>query len=319
MLESDTHEPAPPPQKLYTLSGTQMEVEVILASAPAPEFEIKPIYTIRARYPRIIHGELLTMRAFSRNARSSRAVPVNTMLKEVSTDPFVPWHWGTNQKGMQAGEELSDINKAICIDDWREAADKACFYAAELMAAGVHKQIPNRLLEPFSYIDTLITSTEWANFFWLRNHKDAEPHMQDLAKLMQQAIAEAPVQEIPYRTGWHLPYVSQEEIDTTLRHWAMENEDVLSMEPDKALQRINILAAKISAARCARISYKPFDGNASYEREFERFDSLVTSDRVHASPLEHQAIPVQNIQADHVSNLTGYVQFRKFIPNETRR
>jgi thymidylate synthase ThyX len=296
-----------------------MEVEVILASAPAPEFEIKPIYTIRARYPRIIHAELLTHRTFSRNARSSRAVPVNTMLKEVSTDPFVPWHWGTNQKGMQAGEELTDINKAICIDDWREAADKTCLYAAELMAAGVHKQIPNRLLEPFSYIDTLITSTEWENFFWLRNHKDAEPHLQDLAKLMQQAIAEAPVQEIPYRTGWHLPYVSQEEIDTTLRHWAMENEDVLSMEPDKALQRINILAAKISAARCARISYKPFDGNASYERELERFDSLVTSDRVHASPLEHQAFPIQNTIPELVSNLTGYVQFRKLIPNETRR
>lgn len=312
--------------KVYSHPGQdQMQVEVILASRGANG--TPPIYTIRLRYPRIIHGEIMTHRVFSRNARSSRAVPVKTMLNEVRTIPFIPWHWGKNQKGMQAVEECNEEvhnwmeafapqpNSSQFLDReqaWLLAADLAARSTEAFMYAGYHKQIPNRLLEPFSWIDTLITATDWANFLHLRDHKDAEPHLQDLARLVKQAIEEAEVQVLP-EGAWHLPYVTQADLDAIPQYLRQPFGDIE-------------FACRLSAARCARISYKPFDGDASYERELERYNQLVTSERVHASPLEHQAQVYQGTlpqfwNDDEVSGLNGnfapgWIQFRKTVDGE---
>ena len=312
--------------KTYTHADQpQMQAEVILASRSAERPNDKPLVTIRLRYPRIIHGEIMTHRVFSRNARSSRAVPVKTMLNEVRTVPFVPWHWGANQSGMQAGMEWnapvvipSDEDKPNTDlifareEVWLFARDRAVDAASAMMEAGYHKQIPNRLLEPFSWIDTLITSNQWENFLWLRDHKDAEPHLQDLARLVRQALDEMEVQELA--SGyWHTPYIKPEEYRDA---------------PGDTFEEQVQFLCKISAARCARISYKPFDGDASYERELERYNMLVNSDRVHASPTEHQATPDilsplprgrSGFSWHHPElhgNLKGWIQARKLIPNE---
>ncbi len=196
-------------------------------------------------------------------------------------------------------------------EGWLRARDAAVSVAEAFMDADYHKQNPNRLLEPFSWIDTLITSTDWDNFLWLREHGAAEPHLQDLAALVHAALTNAEVQHIDY-DEWHMPYITDEDC------YDIEQMFGISEEFQQAL-------LKLSAARSARISYKPFDGDSSYEREFERYNMLVTSDRVHASPTEHQAKP------DHVKtfggsvffesphlhgNLDGYIQYRKIIPNE---
>lgn len=313
----------------------EMFAAVVLASKPTDGG--KPLITLHLRYPRIIHGEIMTHRVFSRNARSSRAVPVKTMLNEVRTKPFVPWHWGLNQKGMQAGEECNapvstitiplelDVD-AICRKEaWFCACDVAAGTAEAYMNAGYHKQIPNRLLEPFSWIDTLITSSSWANFFHLRDHKDAEPHFQDLARLVKEALTwvrDNDELQILESGQWHLPYVTladREEVRKQVGSAAGSNQAFLS------------LLQKISAARCARISYTPFDGNPSIERELERFDFLINSDRLHASPTEHQATPDRfytgqelgqfppepGWEAPHLhGNLEGWIQFRKTLAGE---
>ena len=306
----------------------QLEAEVILASRPVDRPDLAPLVTIRLRYPRIIHGEIMTHRDFSRNARSSRAVPVKTMLNEVLNDPFVPWHWGKNQRGMQAAEEhdelvqfrsfwepkdgthrtlgqrLDHTNTAA----WIAASERMIEISEAMMTAGYHKQIPNRLLEPFSWIDTLITSNRWDNFLWLRDEADAEPHIQDLARLIREALIDAEVQTLS-QGEWHLPYITKEDFSAP------------SDFKDGPAQ-----LRKISAARCARISYKPFDGDASYERELERYEMLVTSKRVHASPLEHQATPDTFSEEcgswdnpDLHGNLPGWIQYRKTIPGEAHR
>lgn len=309
--------------KIFTHPGQpQMQVEVILASSgrnSAPT-----IYTIRMRYPRIIHGEIMTHRLFSRNARSSRAVPVRTMLLETTTIPFIPWHWGANQKGMQATQECDETVLIPDWDDidfhgkphlhphereqaWLSARDAAVVHATAFMDAGYHKQNVNRLLEPFSWIDTLITSTDWDNFLWLRDHKGAEPHLQDLARLVKAAIEAAEIQELD-AGQWHLPYIT--------------NADRREAYNGPSQQISWNWLCRISAARCARISYAPFDGDASYEKELERYESLVESDRVHASPTEHQAQVDRRIGGDFEKwglsgNLApGWIQARKLIPNE---
>lgn len=339
---------------IYTHPGQeQMQVEVILASQ-GPNH--KPIYTIRMRYPRPIHGEIMTHRVFGRNARSSRAVPVKTMLNEVRNIPYVPWHWGKNQKGMQADEECNELVELDVpqVDEftqeldyqtiqmqnqeaWLHARTEAADVAEAFMNAGYHKQNPNRLLEPFSWIDTLITSTDWDNFLWLRDHHAAEPHLQDLSRLVKQAIDEAKIQLLGYGE-WHMPYITKMDIQNLIIRPDEDTERAIDELGCNGQELLNM----VSAARCARISYKPFDGNAAYRAEFDRYNMLVTSDRVHASPLEHQATPdeksafevsqllmtpegTENSPFEVVEgwcnpelhgNLDGYIQARKLVPNE---
>lgn len=267
-----------------------------------------PLVTLHLRYWRAIHSEINTHRAFSRNARSSRAVPVAKMLDEIRNDPFIPRHWGKNQKGMQAVEECDEPIKfrydTVSREDaWLRARDVAVDAAQRFANAGYHKQIVNRLLEPFMWIDTLVTATDWANFFALRDHKDAEPHIRDLARLVKETIEASSPQ--PLEPGqWHLPYIRPGEF----AHYET--------------------ARQVSAARCARISYAPFDDNASVEAELERFAKLITDWPVHASPVEHQATPdtlkIENhsLQWEHPNehrNFRGWRQFRARIPGETVR
>ena len=296
----------------------QMQAEVILASSSDG---LPNIYTIRLRYPRFIHAELMTHRVFSRNARSSRAVPIKRMIQEVCDTPVVPWHWGKNQKGMQAGEECNNTVRLPVYytpcdafenhEAWLHARDHAVDVAKGFMDAGYHKQIVNRLLEPFMWIDVLVTSTDWENFFWLRDHEDAEPHIQDLARLIRIAINTCNIQDLE-PGDWHLPYINIQDKDHGNSVCGIRGSDVDSW------------LCKISAARCARISYAPFDGDASYERELQRYDSLVRSDRIHASPLEHQATPdIPTVfyrweSSDSHGNFQGWVQYRKTIPGERK-
>lgn len=316
------------------MSRDQMFAKVVLASKPTNG--AKPIITIHARYPRIIHGEIMTHRVFSRNARSSRAVPVATMLKEIRETPFVPWHWGKNQKGMQAGEEHNEpveyvvdgIVEGLSREDaWLEARNHAVRAARNFNEAGYHKQIVNRLIEPFSWIDTLITSTSWANFFHLRDHEAAEPHFHDLAVLVKEAIAGAEFQTL--KPGeWHMPYITREDEIAATHYLANKigsGDPFGVFVPHEYRQK---LLLKLSVARCARISYKPFDGDGSIEKELERYDGLVGSSPLHASPAEHQATPdVPALGHEYpvagwenerfAGNLgPGYIQLRKTLVGE---
>lgn len=301
------------------------------------------LVTLHARYPRIIHGEVMTHRVFSRNARSSRAVPVNTMLQEVRNDPFIPWHWGKNQKGMQASEECNEYIRLPVFSSnaqnpyeydgydiwsrdtmefereyaWNKACDSAIEVAEALMNAGYHKQIANRLLEPFSYIDTLITSTSWANFFHLRDHEDAEPHFHDLASLIKEKINES-IPKLLKNGEWHLPFFDKERDNQAIGDFLRDGSRrvILNDEMIEA-QR------KVSVARCARISYAPFDGNASIEKEMQRYDLLVGSESLHASPTEHQATPDRRYRGEYDwnnlnlhGNFEGWIQYRKTLKGE---
>ena len=71
------------------------------------------ITTLELEYPRIIHSELMTHRVFSRNSASSRAIPVSKVIELVESNPAMPVHWGKNQAGMQAKEELDELPRYL--------------------------------------------------------------------------------------------------------------------------------------------------------------------------------------------------------------
>ena len=259
--------------------------KVILASKPIDGGPI--LYTVECRYPRFIHSEIMTHRKLSRNASSSRAIPVKRMLAQVWSDPAMPVHWGSNQPGMQAKTELDGFKRTMAETLWRVAGKVACVFAWGMVKCNLHKQVANRILEPWQYISVIITSTEWENFFQLRDHPDAQPEIQALAKAIRAAMAAAT--PVPAREGyWHLPYIFEEDRNRPLR-------DLVRM----------------SAARCARVSYLTHDGSCPVpEQDFKLYDRLVGSHPMHASPIEHQACYRDD---NTVSNLVGWSQYRKMV------
>jgi thymidylate synthase-like protein len=284
----------------------------------------KRIDTLQLRYPRFIHAEFMTHRMFSRNASSSRAIPVEKLIADIRKDTAMPSHWGKNQPGMQAreeheaaltlpvpimvqgllhtrGEQLFYMNNDYPgrIDAWHIARDRAIEMAEAFHKAGYHKQIVNRLLEPFSHINVIVTSTEWDNFFELRDHPDAQPEMQLLAQAMKNAINSVEPVELVFGQ-WHLPYVD-----------GGSYQDEGFNEGD-SLRRFEELK-KISVARCARVSYLTHDGRPStFDEDETLFNRLVGSKPLHASPLEHQATPDPSGWYKHQwGNFKGWRQYRK--------
>lgn len=258
--------------------------------------------TLQLAYPRFIHSELMTHRVFSRNASSSRAIPVAKMIEQVRENPAMPIHWGKNQPGMQAKEEhdapvvyhypFSEVGeREFSIEQaWRIAAAHATDVASAMAAAGYHKQVVNRILEPFQFIHVVVTATEWDNFFELRAHADAQPEIHELAVCIRDAMS-ANVPAKLRSTEWHLPYVLPEERKT---------------------YPIDILV-KLSAARCARVSYLKHDGaNPDVDSDIALYDRLVGSAPIHASPVEHQATPLLSANL-WSGNFRGWYQHRKAV------
>ncbi len=66
-----------------------MQVKIIADSC---SHEGKRITTFQLRYPRFIHSEVMTHRVFSRNASSSRAIPVIKLINQVEANPAMPVH-----------------------------------------------------------------------------------------------------------------------------------------------------------------------------------------------------------------------------------
>ncbi len=258
----------------------------------------KRLTTLELCYPRFIHSEFMTHRVFSRNSMSSRAVPVAKMIDQVRTNPAMPIHWGANQKGMQAAGEITDTMEAG--QQWRMAARQAADRAETMNEIGLHKQVVNRILEPFQWMRTIVTATEWDNFFALREHPDAQPEFQALANAIHAAMDES----TPVNRGrpgyssdavtWHLPYIMPGERDYYLA----------SVLP------------KLSAARCARVSYLTHDGEKPrVDADLDLFERLVGSDPQHASPVEHQAYPAAD-KAAASGNFFGWTQYRQVWSNK---
>jgi len=290
------------------------------------------ITTFELVYPRFIHSEFMTHRIFNRNASSSRAIPTSKFIEQVRNEPVVPSHWGKNQKGMQAKEELSEAEIKDAELIWNSAAQAASVFAEQLRRGQVHKQIVNRILEPFTHIRVVVTSTSWANFYGLRDHDDAQPEIRILAQEMKIAHTKS-IPRVLLTGEWHLPYIHH--IDHIAAYNFCKQLRITRDEPSD--EEINGLLLKVSASRCARASYNNFEGKPStLEEDLKLFSQLVHDQPVHASPTEHQATPMDSM-GEHLKpsqwengitsmdragnlysgNLKHFIQFRKLIPGET--
>jgi hypothetical protein len=247
--------------------------------------------TLQLRYWRGIHAEFMTHRVFSRNASSSRAIPVSTFLKQVWNDPATPVHWGANQPGMKARTELTGFKKWFAQFMWKTSGKMVCCLVwLTNKVSSPHKQVFNRLLEPWQYISVIVTSTEWDNFFELRNHPDAQPEIQELAREMKYAMDNSK----PTERYTHIPYIT--------------GSDRIALGQDASTGRL----MQISTARCARVSYFTHDKQIpEIEKDLKLFNDLVGSVPIHASPTEHQAEALDSEEFN--KNFRGWSQFRNIV------
>lgn len=243
------------------------------------------ITTFEVEYPRFIHGELMTHRILSKNSSSSRAIPINKMLDQIESNMAVPVYWGKNKSGMQAVEEVKDRN--CCEMLWTGCYDSVLPYIEGLVDKGLHKQVPNRLSEPFQMMKVVITGTDWDNFFNLRIHPDSQPEICMLAYKMYKAMEDSEPQLLKGEQ-WHLPYVSSAKSEA-LDSMGNRYEDLEYYVGD-----FNFLsladAIKISAASCASVSYRT--EGMTLEKADKIFDMLINAEVIHASPFEHLATPI---------------------------
>lgn len=253
------------------------------------------VTTFELEYPRIIHAELLTHRMFSRNAASSRAIPVKTMLKNILNNKFIPWYWGANQSGMQAKKEIFKPRIILVKALWNIGIYINLFGSLILSFLGLHKQLANRNTEYASYIKVIVTSTDFQNFINLRLHPDAQPEIADLAYKMKIALQNS-TPKLLKEGQWHTPYVYSRKNTSTGKLYYGDWLETIS----------EINAKKVSVSCCAQVSYRTND--TSIDKAIRITDALSKSTPIHASPFEHVCTP-----GEGKGNLKGWIQYRQEI------
>lgn len=254
--------------------------------------------TMELVFPRIVLAEFNTHRAFSRNSASSRAIPIEKQIERVQTSPYVPV-FKKNQKGMQPAEALCEIDQEYAERAWLDARDAAVESCTNLSHyLGVHKQWCNRLLEPFMWHTVVVTATEWENFFALRCSPMAQDEIRIPAE-MAEAAYRASVPKVKLPGGVHLPYFDEEDVAA----WVAFHP---GNTPASELQRG---AMKVSAARCARVSYLTHDGRRDFAEDLALYERLTTARPPHLSPLEHVAKVVDKAPAGHPTGSLDYGNF----------
>ncbi len=292
--------------------------------------------TFEVTFPRFVLAEFNTHRALSRNSASSRAIPVWKRLADIITYPFVPLQFGKNKAGMQSVEIISEEDSEAACMNWlvgrdvsviqafmlaggesqimkdskdSERAVEVCQHVEVLkveypdvtarlvsLSAGVHKQHANRVLEPYAWHTVIATGTHWRNFYGLRASAMAQPEIQEAALAMARAHMESVPRKLEHGE-WHLPYVFPEDME--------EIKD-------------NRTLARVSSARCARVSYLTHDGKRNIEADLKMVDGLQSNG--HVSPFEHPA-QTHDTTGAYLGDYRGnfgekWIQYRKTLESE---
>ena len=184
---------------------------------------------------------------------------------------------------MQSGPPLEGEDELQAQEIWLAAAEDAVKRAIELQAMGVHKEVVNRLLEPFLWHTVIVTSTEWDNFFEQRDSDLAQPEIAVPAECIRVALELSQPETVPFE-GWHLPYLTEEDNNLTLEE-----------------------KRKVSVARCTRVSYLNHGKKRELEKDFQLYDNLISAEPPHWSPLEHIATPTFG---ESEGNFNGWAQLR---------
>ena len=280
--------------------------------------------TFELTYPRMVHSEILTHKMLCSNSASSRAIPFAKMVEQLTA---MPVRFGQANPGMQDKGEGYDAKilgdwdrgdeyipsyqeKLSAESAWNCAKTDALKWAKRFNEAGYHKQVYNRLTEPFQMMKTVISGTEWDNFFWLRydyadKRSAVDPTLHELARCMQEA-RDASVPQLLKTGEYHLPYI------TVDRDASVQQRQLYFLSENDLEEEITLdQAIKVSCARTAAVSFRNKD--YGLEKCLEVYARLIGDERKHASAMQHAATPMRNPQPRIYFNGRGDVEEKDYI------
>lgn len=282
---------------VYSLERNELYLDKITSIKYAG---IKDVYdlSVKCEDHNFIANNIVVHNCFSRNSASSRAIPIDRMIDHIENNMPYPI-WTLNQSGMQGrildSTHLDDASIIVSSDRlWKEAFECIVKYARSLQSLGIHKQNVNRLLEPWQTMKTILTTTDFENFFMLRIHEAAMPEIRELAICMKDVLDKS-TPTLLNDNQWHLPYIDYD----------VDWDNASDVEKAK----------KISSSCCAQVSYRRLD--TSEEKALQIFDRLVGGDIAHYSAFEHVCRPM-NDKDTQWGNLIGWHQYRQDIDYERK-
>ena len=229
-------------------------------------------------------ADLNTHRALSKSSARSQYAPLSRFVEQTKLHTFYPSWVGRNDSDMKTGSELGEENEERFRYEWMLGASVMCGIAETADKLSVHKQIANRLMEPFQYVTTLVSATEWTNFFKVECASN-QHEMKALAYKMLSAYVESK----PEKNDNHIPFGDQ---------------------MDHGLSAVE--KRLIACARCARIGYDNYDGTRDTDEDLRQAERLMTPGSYHV--FEHVA--QAHINDTFIGNFRGWVQQRKKIVGE---
>lgn len=262
----------------------QLSLAKIIADSLNTETGDRITTTVLPRLPKVLLQEFNTHRLFSRNAASSRAIPIGRMITKIQADPYIP-RFTKQKKGMSGIEDNDQFFQGKAAAAWLEAMHEAIHRARGLADLSVHKQHANRLLESFARVPVIVTATEWDNFFNLRCDESAYPDFRETAIAMREAMTRSTPKELT-PGEWHIPMF------------------------DDSMAELELSYKKVVAtARCARVSYCNHDGSVSnLDNDARLHNSLLENG--HLSPFEHCAMAIGNHWGQDTRNFRGWYSYR---------
>ncbi len=262
------------------------------------------IHTLLCEFPISILNQLLNHRAFSTSTSSCRAVPIKSAIDQMTANPAQPI-WTAKGKGM-VGEVITDpatLKAANVLH--KQFTGTAIAQALAMDELGIHKQNAGRYLTPHQNCKVLLTSTDWANWDWLRDDNEAQPEIQEAAKAMKIARDNAEVMDLEYGE-YHVPGIA--------RHRAINGDMEYFIEDDEGYEKVGLKhAIMVSMSINAQTSYRKGDG--SLEKAEKIQEVLFNGRKVHASPSEHIATPMQPAMVRSVANPRLDIPFNEIIMN----
>lgn len=284
--------------------------------------------TMEFTLPKLWLAEFNTHCMFARNSASTRAIPYKKQRGYALDDPFIPFEWPIEQKGMAHSRAETDPEEIKLLEQiWLAARNKAIEFCDFLAAPDplrtvnrkfanpIHKQLACRLIEPWRFQTVLVTGDEgsYSNFFHLRCDFAAAPEIHKAADLMWTAYSTSSPQLLK-EGEWHMPLLNIDD----------EDKNVLSEFAADGLYSKRL--CEVSSARCARISYLTHDGKRDMKEDLNLFQRLTGNG--HWSPLEHvcqamapHCLPQEildklDVQPKRYGKWFGWRSLRSTFPNE---
>lgn len=265
--------------------------------------------TMEVVFPRPYLAVFNTHGRLTRNSARSSAIPTWRRMLDVLENPYIPNSFGINKAGMQAGRELSDVNKKMAVQNWLVGRDIAVAQAYSLVGGrksitatvkgGENLRLANSVCD---LAEGLIERYNLQNSFLIQ---DESLHKQHASRVLEPYLFHTVlVTASHFRNFFALRasiHAQPEMCDLALAMAKAMNHSIPKKllasewhlpyitEEDLKTGLAELSLVKASAGRCARTSYLTLDGRRSLDEDIKLAERLLKNG--HMSPFQHQARP----------------------------